>query len=124
MTVLYADDDQEDKELFADALKEILPETKLILASHGKEVLQQLSTTPVFPDYIFLDINMPVMGGKDCLIKLKSMDKVREIPVIMYTTTDNETELQKYLSLGATGCIVKESSFRGIKNSLKKMLTD
>ena len=121
MTIVYADDDPEDRELFSDALKEVSPQTLLVLASHGKEVISLLQNPGIKPDYIFLDINMPIMGGKDCLQRLKSLDNVKDIPVIMYTTTSNKRELQKYIDLGAQGYIVKEPSFKGIKDSLRKV---
>jgi CheY-like chemotaxis protein len=124
MTIVYADDDPEDRELFSDALKEVSPDTKLILASDGKEVITFLQTSPVLPDYIFLDINMPIMGGKDCLLTLKATEDVKDIPVIMYTTTSNKRELEKYIDLGAEGFIVKQPSFQGIKDSLKKVLNN
>jgi CheY-like chemotaxis protein len=123
MTIIYADDDPEDRELFSDALKEVRPEVKLVLASHGKEVINFLQSASELPDYIFLDINMPVMGGKDCLRKLKEIDEVREIPVIMYTTTSNKDELKKYIDMGAHDYVVKDASFQGIKNSLRKVIT-
>ena len=122
MTILYADDDAEDRELFADALKEILPTTKLILAGHGKEVIQKLSALSKSPDYIFLDINMPIMDGYDCLVKLKELSHTKHIPVIMYTTSSNAMELKKYMALGASAFVIKEPSFQGIKNSLTKAL--
>lgn len=121
MTVLYADDDPEDRDLFADALKEISPDTKLVLVNHGKEALQHLRKDSQLPDYIFLDINMPVMGGYDCLMEIKALKHVQHIPVIMYSTNNSKLDLQKYLALGAAAYVIKEPSFQGIKNSLKKV---
>jgi CheY-like chemotaxis protein len=123
MTILYADDDPEDQELFVDALKQIKPNVTLLLASHGKEVLRMLEAGSTRPDVIFLDINMPVMGGKDCLVKLKSTIYTKDIPVIMYTTTSNKIELQKYLTLGAKDFIVKDHSFQRIKSELERALS-
>ena len=122
MTIVYADDDPEDRELFSDAISEIFPQTKLVLASHGKEVLNFLQNSSEMPDYIFLDINMPVMGGKDCLQKLKVIDEIKNVPVIIYTTTSNKIELQKYIEMGAQDYIVKAPSFQGIKDSLKRVI--
>ena len=123
MVIVYVDDDPEERELFSEALREISPGINLVLASHGKEVITFLQSTSTMPDYIFLDINMPVMGGKDCLQRLKTIDHLRNIPVIMYSTTSNKTELQNYKDLGAHDYIVKEPSFQGIKNSLKKAIS-
>jgi CheY-like chemotaxis protein len=122
MIILYADDDAEDRETFSDALKEVSPEAKLILANHGKEAIHLLQTTHKLPDYIFLDMNMPIMNGQDCLINLKSIDKLKNIPVIMYTTTSNKKELQKLIDLGAKDFLVKDVTFQGIKESLRKAI--
>jgi CheY-like chemotaxis protein len=65
---------------------------------------------------------MPVMNGKDCLMKLKATKDYRDIPVIIYTTTSNKIELEEYLKIGAHDYIIKDHSFQGIKKSLKKVL--
>jgi CheY-like chemotaxis protein len=122
MIVFYADDDPEDRELFSDALKEVRPETELILASHGKELLSILRRASVKPDFIFLDINMPVMGGRDCLAAIKETSSLKDIPVVMYTTTTNKRELEKFIALGAKHCLVKGASFHDIKESLASVL--
>jgi CheY-like chemotaxis protein len=122
MIIVYADDDPEDRELFSEALAEIFPETKLVLARHGREVISLLQNTPDLPDYIFLDINMPVMDGKDCLEKLKAMDHLRHIPIIMFTTASNKRECEKCLQLGARNYIVKSSSFQGIKDAIQSAI--
>ena len=123
MTVVYTDDDSDGRDLFTAAINETLPGTRLLYANHGKELLSLLQNADELPDYIFLDINMPVMDGKDCLLKLKTIDHLSEIPVIVYTTTSNKIELQKYIAMGAHAYIVKENSFQGIKNSLKRVLS-
>jgi len=76
----------------------------------------------VLPDYIFLDINMPVMNGKECLEKIKDEPLLRDIPVIVYTTSSRFSEREMYRSLGARECIVKPTSFSVLVNILRKTL--
>ena len=123
MVVFYADDDVDDRELFADALGEVNPEIKLILASNGHEMIELLQNHDV-PDFIFLDINMPVMSGKECLKTLKRLDRLKSVPVIMYTTTSNKEEFKNLALLGAAECVVKGVSFQAIKDSLRHILND
>src|SRR5688572_13305305 len=124
MVVLYADDDFDDRELFADALNEINSGIKLILAANGREVIDRLENQRELPDFIFLDINMPVMSGKECLKALRKVDRLKSVPIIMYTTTSNKEEFKNLLLLGAADCIVKGISFKAIKDSLRSILND
>ena len=123
MVVFYADDDLDDRELFADALQEVNPNVKLVLANNGHEIIELLKKHDV-PDFIFLDINMPVMSGKDCLKAIKRLDRVKSVPVIMYTTTSNREEFKNLALLGAAECVVKGVSFQAIKESLRHILND
>ena len=122
MVIFYADDDDDDREIFADALGEVDPEIKLILARNGLEMIQLIEDQKDVPDYIFLDINMPVMSGKECLKRLKRLERLKTVPIIMYTTTSNKDEFRNLVLLGASDCVVKGVSFQDIKNSLRDIL--
>jgi CheY-like chemotaxis protein len=124
MVIFYADDDLDDRELFADALEEVNPGVKLFLAGDGKEVIDLLEKHREVPDFIFLDINMPVMSGKECLKRLKMVDRLKSVPIIMYTTTSNKEEFKNLVLLGASDCVVKGVSFQAIKESIRSVLTD
>jgi CheY-like chemotaxis protein len=122
MVIFYADDDRDDRELFADALEEVDPGVKLVLAHDGREIIELLEKQREVPDFIFLDINMPVMSGKETLKRLKSVDRLKSVPIIMYTTTSNKEEFKNLVLLGATDCVVKGVSFQAIKDSLRMIL--
>src|SRR5688500_17787406 len=92
MNLFYADDDQEDREMFCEAIRQINPAIKVTLSKDGVEALEILSSQQELPDFIFLDINMPRMNGIECMAKLKSDDRLKTIPVIIYSTTTNSGE--------------------------------
>jgi CheY-like chemotaxis protein len=122
MNVFYADDDAEDREIFCDALQQINPAIKVTLSKDGQEAFEILSTQKESPDFIFLDINMPRMNGIECLVKLKSDDRFKTIPVIIYSTTTDSSEVKKMILLGAEEFISKANSFVGLKESIHKVL--
>ena len=118
MVVLNVDDDQEDREFFCDALKEIDPSITCLVAESGTQALSLLQGHMPLPDFIFLDINMPMMDGKQCLKKLKSVPELEPIPVIMYSTSTNTREIRESYKLGAVDFLIKPSSYDKLVNDL------
>jgi CheY-like chemotaxis protein len=123
MLVFYADDDREDCELFREALLQIDPAITCITAKDGREALAFLSHSKDLPDYIFLDINMPVMDGKKCLIEIKKNIELRHIPVVMYSTTSDTNEIREYYKLGAHDFLIKPNNFSKLCESLDSIFT-
>lgn len=117
MTLLYIDDDAEDVELFCEAIKNIHPSYLCLVAHNAKDGLHILET--LIPDVIFLDINMPVMNGKDALQVIKSTSHLASVPVCMLSTTTNPSEIKKCKELGASECFVKPNSFSELCGILK-----
>jgi CheY-like chemotaxis protein len=133
MILLFIDDDSEDTDLFREAVAYI-NDTELIskdqepveciVANDGYEAIQMIPGLRRAPDYIFLDINMPVMGGKDCLKHLKSNPEYSAIPVIMFSTTCTERDTVEFKSLGAIDCIKKPNGFKDLVRILSKYIFD
>ena len=107
MVVLYAEDDVDDYVFFEDTLGKVHPQARCLNARNGREVLEMLEASTSLPDIIFLDINMPTMDGKSCLKSIKSDDKLKTIPVIIYTTSSSEKDKEQCLQLGAEKYLVK-----------------
>jgi CheY-like chemotaxis protein len=76
----------------------------------------------LIPDYIFVDINMPVMSGREFLNIVKNTPRLRTIPVFMYSTSSLPQERTVYISLGAREVFTKPSAFEGIKDLLLNVL--
>jgi CheY-like chemotaxis protein len=117
---LLADDDQDDAELFGEALTVIDPPVRFQHVPDGRAVFQFLSNdSNQKPDIIFLDLNMPEMSGWQCLSKLKNDIHFREIPVVMYSTSANPRDREIAGELGAVGFVTKPTDFK----LLTKILT-
>jgi CheY-like chemotaxis protein len=123
MFVLIVDDDSEDRELFHEAINEVDPSIRCFALKDGREAIHHLTNElVVLPDYIFLDINMPVMNGRECLMEIKSNAKLKNIPVIMYSTTSDGHEIKQFYSLGAHDFLVKPNNFKKLIEALTSII--
>lgn len=124
LTFLLADDDADDKTLFCEALAEIDPSIVCHTASDGKEALAILSANQIKkPSIIFLDINMPVMDGWQCLGRLKEHKEHSDIPVIMYSTSSYQRDIELALESGAFCFFTKPSDYRELRKILRLIAT-
>jgi CheY-like chemotaxis protein len=121
MNILFIDDDMDDKEIFFEAINAINPDIECESATNGEEALEKLETGTALPHYIFLDINMPIMDGKSFLMAIKKISKLKHIPIVIYSTTEDQEEIKKLRALGAE-YIGKPTSFEILKRSLSKYL--
>ncbi len=124
MKILYADDDVDDCELVVEALEKIDPNIECERASDGREALNMLmeNSNSELPDYIFLDVNMPVMDGRKCLMELKKDERLKDIPVVIYSTSQNEKEISELYKMGAQEYVQKPNSFNDLCFSLKLLI--
>lgn len=121
MIILNVDDDEEDIEIFCDAIREIDPSIICLVAKSAEEALKILNSDLDLPEYIFLDINMPKVDGNTCLAQIKKDKRLNRIPVIMYSTHTRKSDIENYKALNA-GFLVKQNSFYELVTELKKVL--
>ena len=122
-TILIVDDDADDIELFCLAVGEIDDTIKCIHARTGEEALQLLRKNLLRkPDYIFLDLNMPRMNGKQCLGMIKKDPEFSEIPVIIYSTSKLPEDYKETKSLGAVHFLTKPSRHADLKKAISYVL--
>lgn len=117
-TILLADDDSDDTDMFLEALGSINSDIVCHAAVNGSELLAKLDKLEEKPALIFLDLNMPVMDGWQCLKHLKEDQRYSDIPVIMISTSSHKKEMDLAIKLGALCYFVKPYHF----NDLKQML--
>jgi CheY-like chemotaxis protein len=121
MVLLNIDDDPDDLDFFFKAVKTINPLAKCLLARNAKEALHILKDT-LLPDYIFLDIRMPMLDGKAVLAELRKNRRLRSVPVIMYSGSILNSEIDEYKDLGASQFLSKPANFQTLVESLKQII--
>jgi DNA-binding NtrC family response regulator len=111
LNLLIIDDDPDDRWFFQDAVNEINETIECTFAKDGMQALELLNNpTLALPDYIFLDLRMPRVSGKRCLTEIKANDRLKDIPVLIYTTSTDVKESIELKSLGASHFISKPHS--------------
>jgi CheY-like chemotaxis protein len=110
--ILLIDDDEEDQEIFIDALRVVDPQLHCSVANDGEQALEQLTREAlVKPDLIFIDMNMPKLNGKQVLQELKVSGTLRDVPVVMYSTFFGPKDIAEINALGAAHYMVKATRF-------------
>jgi DNA-binding NtrC family response regulator len=108
MSFLIVDDDADDRMLFIEAVREIDETIDCKIAGNGEQALKLLRNTEYpLPDFIFLDIRMPRLNGKKCLFEIKKDERLKNIPVIIYTTSRAVEESKELRAMGAFHFISK-----------------
>jgi CheY-like chemotaxis protein len=124
ITVLLAEDDEDDRELINEALLNTGHAVRTQFVGDGQELLDYLRTdraaedgsdhaTP-WPSLILLDLNMPRMDGREALAEIKADPSLRRIPVVVLTTSDDHDEVTTAYDLGASAFITKPVSYAGL----------
>lgn len=108
LSFLIVDDDADDSMLFIEAVREIDEAIECKTAKNGEQALKLLRNIEYpLPDFIFLDIRMPRLDGKKCLVEIKKDERLKNIPVIIYTTSRGVEESKELRAMGAFHFISK-----------------
>lgn len=118
--ILIAEDDADDRFLLQAAFDENGFDDELHFVENGVEVLEYLralqanSTVNKWPRFILLDLNMPKKDGREVLKELKADPELKQIPVVIFSTTNSEQEMRRCYELGANSYITKPNSFESM----------
>jgi len=118
------DDDSDDQQFLIDALADNDQTVKCFTAPNGQEGIRNLTAGMIpLPDAIFLDLNMPGMNGKQCLLELKRTPSLQHIPVVIYSTSSDKKEMAQVMEMGAFHFLVKAFSLKSLEKELSIILT-
>lgn len=127
ITIIIADDDQEDRMLAEDALKESRLVNDVRFVEDGEELLDYLLQRGRYtdpdsaprPGMILLDLNMPRMDGREALKQIKGHPELRRIPVVVLTTSKAEEDIYRSYDLGVNSFIIKPVTFESLVNVMR-----
>jgi CheY-like chemotaxis protein len=122
MNIYLTDDDEDDRLFFKDALSDIPLKSNVVEFENGVDLMAELLKSTVVPDVFFLDLNMPLMNGYECLHDIRGEEKFSKIPIVIYSTSFNQREIDRLKKDGADRYIQKPTSFNQLKTLLYKCL--
>lgn len=120
--ILLVEDNQDDILLTQLGLKEAGLNANLTILNNGKTAVQYLQCIlkdgKELPDLILLDINLPVMNGFEALKEIKSIKKMKDIPMVIFTSSDSQSDMRYGYENGADLYIRKPNNLNGFKRSM------
>jgi CheY-like chemotaxis protein len=122
--ILLVDDDEDDRQIFREIVREVDPYAALDFAENGLDIIALLSkmSDTDLPGMIILDQNMPRMTGKESLIYLKENDRYKHIPTIVYSTYQVKDFYQECLQLGAEDVVAKPDTMQAYREMIEQFL--
>ncbi|MDQ3015777.1 MAG: response regulator [Bacteroidota bacterium] len=122
--ILLADDDEDDKLIFRDAINEVKVKTTLTLVNDGVQLMEYLqSIDGELPAIVFLDLNMPRKGGIECLREIRNDSNLKNLSIAIYSTSASEQDIEDTFIKGANVYIKKPSDFNTLVKVLEEVIT-
>jgi CheY-like chemotaxis protein len=122
MLVLAVDDDQDDLDMLRETLLEIQPSIVYITARNGKDAIDYLKNEAIaLPDVIFLDINMPLLNGKDTLLAIRDIPELNDTKIIIFSTNISPSHRTFFQDLNAA-CEIKPGSVAKWTDVIRKQI--
>ncbi|MGE5425382.1 MAG: response regulator [Syntrophothermus sp.] len=119
--VLLAEDDEDDRMFFRDAIESVKMKTIITMVNDGEQLMEYLLQPDVFlPHVIFLDLNMPRKNGMECLEEIRSHPKLKDLSIAIYSTSASERDIEETFIKGANIYIKKPTDF----SVLRKIISD
>ena len=124
LNILLCDDDSDDCYFFNEALEKLSLSTTLFTVHDGEQLMQLLTKeTYELPDVLFLDLNMPRKNGFECLKEIQLNSKLKQLPVILFSTSLDQEVVNTLHKNGAQYFIRKPSEFTQLQKVILQALT-
>ena len=123
--ILIVDDDREDHSILHEYFQNAGIDDQVLYVENGLraiEFLQNISDDQLLPNLIVLDLNMPILNGSQTLLRIKQLPRFRHIPVIIFSTSENEAEKRRCLNYGAIEYMVKPMTYAEGQTMVEKFI--
>ncbi|MDR6570535.1 Response regulator receiver domain-containing protein [Chitinophaga ginsengisegetis] len=121
--IMIIDDDADDRIFFQEAINNISPVIETHVCDSGIQAIAMFQENKIpAPDYIFLDFNMPLMNGRECLIELKKILQHQLTNIVILSTSDMKEDMEDAMRLGAKLFLTKPNTFQELCTMLKGVL--
>src|SRR5215204_4121612 len=120
-TVILADDDIDDIDIFKEAIASINGNIKLEVVKNGKELMSLLNH--MLPDLLFLDLEMPLKNGLECLVEIRGDEKLKDIPTIVFSSTTRQSNIQTAYEMGGHLFLVKSPVYNELTTAIKAVVS-
>src|ERR1700694_3332624 len=122
--VLLADDDKDDRSFFRRAIDEVRVKTILDTVNDGQQLMEYLlKKKNSLPDVIFLDLNMPRKSGIECLEEIRSNKDLKDISIVIYSTSGADEDIEATFLKGANVYIKKPNDYETLKKIIAEVLS-
>ncbi|HEV7331820.1 MAG TPA: response regulator [Flavisolibacter sp.] len=118
--ILLADDDADDRFIFEALLREVAPGISLDFVSNGNDLLALLQH--YIPDLLFLDLEMPYKNGLECLVEIRSHAQLKDLPVVVFSSTTRPANIQTAYEMGAHLFFIKSPKVSVFTEALHAIL--
>ncbi len=123
LRILLADDDEDDRIFFKEALQEVRIRTIVTLVNDGLQLMKYLNDGNLLPDVVFLDLNMPIKSGLECLSEIRRDSRLKDLAIAIYSTSASDENIEEAFVRGANIYIKKPNNFSQLKNILEQVIS-
>ncbi len=121
--IILVDDDPDDRDIFSDAFHTLKIQAELLLLESGQQLMDYIDKIDLsIPTIVFLDLNMPVVSGLDCLKYLREKQTNTDFFITIYSTSASQTDVEKAYFHGANGYIKKPSGFHQLQDMMLRII--
>ncbi|UMY65148.1 MULTISPECIES: response regulator [unclassified Flavobacterium] len=122
--ILLADDDEDDRLFFKDAIEELKVRTVVNTVNDGVQLMEYLNAPDVqLPHVVFLDLNMPRKDGMECLKEIRADARLKDLSIAIYSTSSSEEDIEETFVRGANIYIKKPNDFTALKKILSEVIS-
>ncbi|HOZ75078.1 MAG TPA: response regulator [Flavobacterium sp.] len=123
LRILLADDDEDDRTFFSEAIAELKMTNQLTLFNDGKDLMEYMHNPDAkLPHILFLDLNMPYKNGLDCLKEIRADQRFKNVSIAIYSTSSSEKDIENTFVEGANIYIKKPNDFSELKKVIKEVV--